>query len=188
MWAGFVVFCVSSSPCNAVYLVLEGTQTAQLPGRCKWSPPTTDLLSYTIWDNQDEPLFLQSLKIALWFGKFHLAMLQLCNTYSKKLFIVKAILYMRCRRNCHCRQNFRCLLIVLSFAHSLVEKRRKWCVVTEYVYLLTWKISQTKDLTNPVSQYILPVVSHLFCKESGFYFSWISCFLYNFSWLASSQL
>lgn len=131
MWAGFLVFCLSPSPCSAVYLVLERPWTAQLPGRCKWSPPTTDLLSYTIWDNQNEPLSLQSLRTDVQFGKLHLAMLEL-------IFIAKTNLYMHCGRNCSCRQNFRCLLIVLSFAHSLVEKRRKRCVVTEYAYLLTF--------------------------------------------------
>jgi len=100
-----------SSPRSAVYLVLEGTRTAQLPGRCQWCPPTTDLISYTIWDNQDEPLFLQSLNTALRFGKFHLAMLEVCNTHSKKLCIVKTNLCTRCGRNCHCRQNFGCLWI-----------------------------------------------------------------------------
>lgn len=87
------IWDVSWIPCSAVYLVLEGTRTAQVSGKCKWSPPATDFPSYTIWDNQDEPLFLQSLKIALRFGKFHLAMLELCNTYSKKLFILKTNVY-----------------------------------------------------------------------------------------------
>lgn len=95
---------------------------------------------------------------------------------------------MHCGRNCHCRQNFRCLLVVLSFAHSLVEKRGKWCVVTEYAYLLSWKIFQTKDLTTQVSQYILPVVSHLFCKRKWFFISTgFPVFFTTFHWLCPSS-
>lgn len=79
-----LLVCLSPSPCRVVYLLLEGAQTARLPGRCKWSPPTIHVLPVHLETISMNPSF-----ISHWRQPYDLASsIWLCwnfsNTYTEK--------------------------------------------------------------------------------------------------------